>query len=175
MQRIGQFKKNGFTLLELLVALVIVAIGALGHAKMQISSMRNAQRASFSQTANLAMNDLTQRIRALPNAALNGQFNIVIGTGPTGSESCNDRDDSNSCTRAEFASFELEDWFGEVSAILPAPQFSIVQDSSAASGSLFTLTLIWDANRDGKYDNTNCDEISKSITDQCEVVNLWIR
>lgn len=164
-------KNNGFTLVELLIALVIVAIGALGHAKMQMTSMHNAQRASFSQTANVAMNDLTQRIRALPNAALNGEFNTSIGTGPTGSKSCNDT--GVVCSRSEFALFELEDWYGDVSSILPSPQFSVVQ--ATTNGSYFTVSLLWDANKDGTL-ATTCSAITAgSVDDQCGEVKLWVR
>ena len=164
-------KINGFTLVELLIALVIVAIGALGHAKMQMNSMRNAQRASFSQSANIALHDIVQRVRGMPNAALAGEFNSAIGTGPSSSESCNDS--GVDCTRSEFATFELVDWYSEVSKILPSPQFSVVQSTN-----LFTVTLIWDANRDNSV-VTNCTTIASAATggngDQCGEVNLWIR
>ena len=168
MQLIKPNKQHGFTLIELLIALVVVAIGALGHAKMQINSMRDAQKASFAQSSNIALHDLAQRMRAMPNAALNDEFtytNLSDGSAPTSAKNCNA--DGISCNRSEFALFELADWYDDIDANLPDPRFAITRTNS-----LFTLTLIWDANKSGS-DTSSCD--ATGTTNQCGVVNIWIR
>ena len=164
--------QRGFTLVELLIALVVVAIGMLEHAQMQLKSMRNAQRANFSLSANSALQDLAQRIRAMPNAALNSEFNYVYlksaDTAPV-SESCND--DGVTCSRAEFAKYEVTDWFNNTVLYLPEPRFSIAQDSTVTN--LFTVTLVWDADKSGWVGDASCD--TSDTANQCAEINLWIR
>lgn len=161
-------KNQGFTLLELLVALVLISIGILGHAKMQIRSMNMAQQASFSQSANSALLDLAQRLKANKAITQAGDFNydylnLATGSAPGSSPplSCIT---SSSCTKAQFINYELKEWFDNLA--LPKPRFKI-----SNNGSLFTLQLIWDAARKGNTTST----CSLSTGLQCAEVNLWIR
>lgn len=151
---------KGFTLLELLVALILVSIGILGHAKMQMRSMDMAQQASFSQSANSALIDLAQRIRANKTVAdeFNNKSNLATGNPLASSHNCIT---SSSCTKAQFVSYELDEWFNNLT--LPAPRFDI-----SKNGNLFALTLTWDAAGTG---NANCS----ASTSQCGELNLWLR
>ncbi len=65
-------KQNGFSLLEVLIALVILAIGLLAVAQMQITAIKgNAYGSGMTNASSLASNTL-ERLMALPytNAAL---------------------------------------------------------------------------------------------------------
>ena len=158
-----QYQK-GFTLLEVLIALLVVAIGVLGHAKMQVKSMDTAQRASFSQTANTALLDLAQRMRANSDAA-NGfvSSNLTTGASITASINCS----ANNCSESEFAEYELAEWFTHLQGSLPSPRFSVV-----STGNLYTLMLIWDAAKTGVGSGT-CDT-SKANSYQCGSIEVWI-
>ena len=155
---------KGFTLLELLIALLIVAIGVLGHAKMQVRSMDTAQRGSFAQTANTALLDLAQRMRA--NSAIASQF-VINHTNTdnaiTGTTDCF----ANTCTDAQFAQAELAEWFNNLQGRLPFPRFSVAQN-----GDLYTLTLIWDAAKQGVGSNS-CNTANVNSY-QCGSMDIWI-
>lgn len=153
---------QGFTLLELLVALVLVSIGILGHAKMQMKSMDMAQQASFSQSANSALIDLAQRIRVNKTIAdtFDGKGNLAAGVALGISSNCIT---SSSCTKEQFVQYELKEWFDGLTKTLPAPRFGISKD-----GNLFTLTLTWDVTGTG---NTSCN----TAASQCGELNLWLR
>lgn len=167
-QQLTATKQQGFTLIELLIAVVIVAIGLLGHAALQIQSVNTAHQARFAQTANIAMLDIVQRFSAMPEATVNNEFNIdnlADGTAPTSSKNCI----SETCTRAEFAAFELADWFGNHSVYIPQLRFSIQHASN-----LVTVKMTWDANLSG-VGAADCSADTSGAGHQCSEVAVWVR
>jgi type IV pilus assembly protein PilV len=74
----------GFTMVEALVALVVLSIGLLGVAGLQLTGLRaNSSAASRSQASYLA-DDIIDRMRANRTEALAGSYNIALGTAATG-------------------------------------------------------------------------------------------
>lgn len=72
--------QGGFSLLEVLIAVVILSIGLLGLAGLQTTSLQsNFSAAQVSQATFLA-SDLMDRMRANSEAAENGDYNINFGT-----------------------------------------------------------------------------------------------
>lgn len=70
-------RHRGFTLIEVLVALVVMSVGMLGIAALYLEGLRAGRTALYRTTAvNLAA-DMADRIRANPNAGL-----AYAGTGP---------------------------------------------------------------------------------------------
>jgi type IV pilus assembly protein PilV len=159
--------QNGFTLLEILIAMLIIAVGVLGHAKMQVKSMDIGQRAGFAQTANLALLDLSQRIRVNPQAALANEFNftnLTTGIAPTTTVDCGN---APCTTHAQFAQYEVKEWFDDLNAQLPLPRFSV-----GRVGNLVTITLVWDAARTGIASGV-CNLNSGNY--QCGSLTVWLR
>ncbi|MGY5450853.1 type IV pilus modification protein PilV [Agarivorans sp. MS3-6] len=168
-QQLTAHKQQGFTLIELLIAVVIVAIGLLGHAALQIQSVNTAQQARFAQTANIAMLDLVQRFSALPASTVNNEFNasnLADGTAPS---SLNCALSSVSCTRAQFAAYEISDWFATVSPYIPQLRFSLNH-----SNNLVTVQMTWDANLSGSG-VANCNADASGNGHQCSEVAVWVR
>jgi type IV pilus assembly protein PilV len=169
-QQLTATKQQGFTLIELLIAVVIVAIGLLGHAALQIQSVNTAHQARFAQTANIAMLDIVQRFSAMPDATVNNEFNIdnlADGAAPTSSKDCNDS--AETCTRAEFAAFELKDWFVNHSTYIPQLRFSVQHASN-----LVTVKMTWDANLSGAG-AADCTADTSGAGHQCSEVAVWVR
>ncbi len=68
----------GAGFIEVLVALVILAIGLLGVMSMQVQGITSNQRALFASEANLLAEDMVDRIFALGvTGAVNGEYNGV--------------------------------------------------------------------------------------------------
>ena len=59
---------HGFTLIELMVAVLILSVGLLGLAGMQITGLRSVNNASSYTQGTLAVNDIVERMRANPAA-----------------------------------------------------------------------------------------------------------
>jgi type IV pilus assembly protein PilV len=63
--------QRGFNLIEVLVALVVLSIGLLGIAGLQLSTIRNTQSSLSRSLATTFMNDLAEKIYANTPGALN--------------------------------------------------------------------------------------------------------
>ncbi|MCH9786088.1 MAG: type IV pilus modification protein PilV, partial [Gammaproteobacteria bacterium] len=92
-------RQLGVTLIELLITMVIVSIGVLGLAGVQILSLKQAREAGQKMVALQAANDLLDRIRVNPNADYSW---------PAGSAAANCV--STACTPAQMAVFDLTLW-----------------------------------------------------------------
>jgi type IV pilus modification protein PilV len=68
-------RQRGFNLVEVMVALVVLSLGMLGIAGLQLSSIRNTQSAYYRSQAVASMNDLAERIYANAPGARSGQYN----------------------------------------------------------------------------------------------------
>lgn len=67
LNRQPQHRKQGFTLLEAMIALVIFSVALLGLARMYTQMMSMSHSAYFRTLATIQANDLEERIRANPN------------------------------------------------------------------------------------------------------------
>lgn len=107
--------QRGFTLLEVLISMIILAIGLLGLAAMQAMSMRDNQDAYYYQQATLLAYEMQDRIRG------NGVYwagNAIPS--PAQGNSCNSS--SNICTAAQLAAYDYWYWQDSVSTVLPPPK-----------------------------------------------------
>lgn len=70
-------QQQGFNLIEILVALVVLTLGLLGIAGLQLSSIRNTQSSYSRSIAIAAANDLAERMYANTPGALAGNYNAL--------------------------------------------------------------------------------------------------
>jgi type IV pilus modification protein PilV len=66
--RHNKIEQQGFTLIEVLVTVIIMAIGLLGVAGLQLAGMRSNHSAFLRTQATIAAYDLIDRMRADPQA-----------------------------------------------------------------------------------------------------------
>jgi type IV pilus assembly protein PilV len=120
----------GFTLVEVLVALVVLSIGLLGIASLQLSSLRWNHGASKRSQATLLAYDILDRMRANPIAARNGEY-------------------STGGTPAAVATADLTQWASNIAATLGAGATGAV-DPPVASGTTatFKITISWTDSKD---------------------------
>ena len=78
MSYLGRYKvqQRGMTLIEVLIAFVILAIGMLGIAGMLILSSKANNSSYAKQQAVQCIYDIFDKIRANTQAAINGNYNI---------------------------------------------------------------------------------------------------
>ena len=94
--------RRGFSLLELLVAVLVIAVGALGVAGLQLASTQNNRGALERSLATMLANDLIERMRANPTAA----YGASLGSPPPALVDCI----AGSCSPAQLAQFDLAVW-----------------------------------------------------------------
>ena len=66
--------QHGFTMVEVLVTLVILAVGLLGLAGLQATSLRNTESAYQRSQAAILAYDMLDRMRANSAGVANGRF-----------------------------------------------------------------------------------------------------
>lgn len=139
---------QGFTLLEVLIAVVILSIGLLGLAALQAIALRNnAQSYERSQATALAY-EIADVMRANRVAAGNGAFLLDAGASAPAVASCENADAT--CTRSQMAAYTLGDWHRRLSTLLPDGTASIICAAApCAAGGMQTVSVIWDEYRRG--------------------------
>ena len=117
---------NGLTMIEVLVTLVVLAIGFLGMAALQITGIRSVNGSIYRTQATLLADDIVERMRANPLAVDANAFMAVdsaaINCAVLPDPYCGEYHDgtdvvaAQSCTSAQMATYDINVWFcGEAS------------------------------------------------------------
>ena len=131
--------QHGFTLVEVMVALVIFAISMLGLAGLQATALRDNQIANQNSTATHLAEDMAERIRANPPGASSGSYDAVSVQSGSGPDCYN-----ITCTPAEIAQMDILQWSTAIRDTLPSGAGTVVRN-----GNRFTITVMWDQERSG--------------------------
>lgn len=82
---VGLNTQRGLGLIEVLISVLVLAIGLLGLATLQQVSMRNNQSAMERSIGVVQSYSVIEAIRADPDSAKSGRFNVTIDGTPSGS------------------------------------------------------------------------------------------
>jgi len=136
---------TGFTLIEVLIAMLVLAVGLLGLAGLQATSLKNSQSAyNRSQATQLAY-DLSDRMRA--NIIGKANYTTVLPSSATAKPNCLT---TTGCSPADMAENDLFEWNSAVRNSLPSGIGTI-----AVTSNTFTITITWDEDRDGDDSNNH--------------------
>lgn len=136
-------QESGFTLIEILVTMFILAIGLLGLAGMTTEGMKNNQGAYLRTQASILAYDMVDRIRANKDQVAGYQGFSTVGASTT-PPSC--VSSTSGCTAADRVTADLVEWTRQVQgvgsgiAMLPGGQGRIVFDGAS---SVYTITIEW--------------------------------
>jgi type IV pilus assembly protein PilV len=127
-------RQQGFTLLEVLIALVILSIGLLGIAALQGVGLRSSQGAYLTSQAGLLAYDMADRIRANPETV--ASYNGFVGN------ACPDPVPTTPLLAADLA-----EWSCSVTTLLPNGEGRITGVENVVPGigtiTTYTITLEW--------------------------------
>ena len=130
--------QKGFTLMEVLIAVLILSIGLLGLASLQANGLRSNFGSYARSQAVLMANDMADRIRANPTQAAAGSYNNITAT--VADPGCLAAD----CTSVEMASHDIAAWYTNLQNTLPMGTGTV-----AGNGTVFTISVMWDDDRSG--------------------------
>lgn len=136
-------KQTGFTLLEVMIALVIFSIGLLGLAGLQSAGIRNNQISYARTIAQQLTYDMTDRIRNNPSV----DYSAVAGA----FTNCN----TGACTSATMAAFDVFEWNAAITA--PNSPLKSAAGFIVNNGNGFTISIGWDENLVGGGPATGCN------------------
>jgi type IV pilus assembly protein PilV len=129
----SQARNAGFTLLEVLVAIVVLSFGLLGVVGLQAASLQANKEARNQSSAVRLARELGDLMRGNKNVAndhnsANNQYLVdYTGTLPTADEDCY----AATCTTAaNVAAFQLREWLSRAAVDLPGLHVKICYDSA---------------------------------------------
>jgi len=97
-------KQNGFTMVELLIALLILAVGLLGMASLMMASMKSNQSAAMRSQASWLAYDIIERMRLNSDVAAN--YLIAAAEAAPADPNCK----ANGCSANNVAALDLREW-----------------------------------------------------------------
>lgn len=162
-QQINRLKFRGFSMIEVLIALVILAVGILGVASLQGNALRSNYGAHLRSQATTIAQDMVERLRTNRDFALanSGNYQVNLGATSTGSTlDCT----TNDCNAVELAGFDKDQWLQTIEN-LPSGKGSVTVDSNTR---VATVLVMWnndrtDATGTACSGNTNIDLTCMSL------------
>ena len=132
----------GFTLIEVLVALVVMAVGMLGIAGLYIESLRSGQMSvSYTNAVTLAAS-MADRIRANPTA-IGAYAGAAAGNGTAGTAANNCVNGAADCAPPQMAADDWFWWYEDVKDQIPEGRQASVQVVGAPPVNVYTIQLQW--------------------------------
>jgi type IV pilus assembly protein PilV len=168
-----QKHNNGFTLREILITVLILSIGLLGLAGLQVSSMKSNHSSYLRTQATLMAYDMIDRMRANPTAVTAGDYlataTYTVTTSsdpytvdvPARTATCLT---TTGCTTTEMADTDVNQWRVDLATQLPGGVGVICLDNTADpdndpgspadnkcsnSGTIYAVKIWWTDDRSG--------------------------
>lgn len=129
-------RERGFSLIEVLVALVVLSVGLLGLAALQSTATQFNASAYIRSQATILAYDIADRIRANRQAALDGAYTSAY----PGTNDC-----TNGALAGTVAQQDLGAWRRALACSLPSGNGAIRFD---AGTQVLTILVRWDESRD---------------------------
>lgn len=139
---------KGFTLIEVLVSIFVLALGVIGVAGMQLNAMRTTQQSGFQTTALQLASEMADRMRSndsqmkladAQNPFLAVAYNSGTATAPTApAKKCYST--ATDCSAAELAQYDIYEFETRIKSALPGGRVVICRDTSPWDNSAGALT-----------------------------------
>jgi type IV pilus assembly protein PilV len=148
----------GATLIEILISIIILAIGMLGLAALQNTSLKFSYDSYLRSQASFLAYDLVDRIRANPDG---GSYSLAFNETPNKVD-CFAGDDP--CSETEMRSFDLYYWRQQTEELLPDATVDVTFE---AIQGLYTIRMEWG----DRYEN---DVVNPEDTDTTQATKEFI-
>jgi type IV pilus assembly protein PilV len=125
---------RGNTLVEVLVALVVLSLGLLGLASQQMLSLRSGRSAYYVTQATTLANDLAERMRSNRSAALAGDYDASFMDTPP--------DCGVIVAGAATPAQDIASWRNALACVLPQGNGQVESNDTK-----ITITIEWDDSR----------------------------
>ena len=172
--RLAFLGKNqaGFTLIEVMIAVLVLSIGLLGLAGLQVTALQNNQSAFMRSQATAFAYDLADRMRSNVPGVTAGFYD------PANAAQTADCLTTTGCSVEELAEHDLSEWSAALAGNLPMGQGTVCIDSTPGdgadaanaacdgSGTQWTVKIWWDEDKDGVISTTanNMERLEISFT-----------
>jgi type IV pilus assembly protein PilV len=193
------FAQQGATLIEILITILVVAIGLLGAAGIQLASTRFQQTSALRTEALHQANFIIEKMRV--NNAVFGLANLpnIVANPDIGYLSANDYANAAvapadpgcglagqaACTAAQAAQRDLLEWKTSIGQMLPGGRGSIFPVTSPAGlteANARRVVVMWREKRDNETNNVAGQDAAEDTDALCPApavagircLNLWV-
>ena len=157
------FKQSGFSLIEALVAFLILSIGLLGIASLQMISLKAGKTAEMRTVAVIKAEEILERIRNNPEQVMD----YISGAGDLGvNNGCNDAGGTvTMCTTAQMVEDDIYNWKEDLKTSLPnnTTTNATVEVVVASSLAKVTVTINW---QERNTETQTMDDMNYSVSTQ---------
>jgi len=133
-------KSKGFTIIEVLVAMIILAIGVLGLGVLQLTSLQNTQSGQMKSQASVMAYAIIDSMRTNIPSVTAGSYGIALGTDTPVAENC--YGGAADCTAAQMAVSDVNYWRTTLGLSLPSGNGGIVT-ADLGTTTLVSVTVTW--------------------------------
>ncbi|HET8692292.1 MAG TPA: type IV pilus modification protein PilV [Steroidobacteraceae bacterium] len=132
--------QSGFTMVEVLVALVVLAIGLLGIAALYLNSLQAGRTAIYRTEAVTLAADIADRIRM--NRTAQAAYNATFDDAKAAVAECAG---TGGCTDAELAATDLADWKAAIAERLPEGegQVAVTAPAGVDEPASYVVSIRW--------------------------------
>lgn len=151
-------RERGFTLLEVLVAVLVLSLGVLGLGQLQVVLTRSIHDGFLQEQAVALVYDMADRMRANEVGVNAGNYDSADGANyqaPADNNCTQGAGAPSDCTAAEMAAHDRFEWNQALAQILPAGAGAVCTDSDPSdatacdgAGAVYTISATWNE-RDG--------------------------
>ncbi|MBN9287762.1 MAG: type IV pilus modification protein PilV [Gammaproteobacteria bacterium 39-13] len=173
----AQQKTLGFTLLEVLVAIIVFSIGLLGLAGLQILSLKLSGDSLLRTVAALQANDMVDRMRAnvaATSLGITSPYNNAAGASNANPACLGMNSSGNlvntSCTPTQMAQHDFYEWFANLSGSA-ATSWRPAIPAALPSGA--GVVCIDSTPNDGTPDNPACDNVVVVAGKPIFAIKIW--
>ena len=142
-------QQKGLGILEVLIAVLLISIGFLAVARMQVESMQFSQSSYNKSQAYFMTNDIIDRMRANVRGVIDGHYDNKLTTNSYTAPDCS----TNACTPEQIASKDLSEWrenlhpSNNARPVLPGSDSIVAKGEIVANGdNTFTVNIAWAEN-----------------------------
>ena len=127
-------RTKGFSLIEVLIAVLIFAIGLLGVASLQLFGLQQNQNSQMRTQAVILAQDMAERLRANQLGWQSGAYHGIDSRGASYSADCL----GNICSMSALAEHDAREWTEAVLAELPGGRGEVRVD-----GAVTLVSISW--------------------------------
>lgn len=143
-------KQKGVGIIEVLVAMLILAVGLLGLAGLQAQSVRFNHEAYLRTQATVLANDMIDRMRANRTTAVSSNsYNFSLADVPTASSTACE---TAACSGAAIAQYDFTQWRANIASALPGGLGSVSTIASVGIWKEFEIQI--------EYNSVSTDQAS---------------
>lgn len=145
--------QRGFTIIEVLISLIIIAVGLLGIAKMQALAFSSTGVASMRSLAAIEATSLAASMHAdraywasgtaavPPGVTINGT--TISDANLAQTANCASAGAPADCNTVLLAAYDVQQWAAALVALLPNPQSTIVCNNVINEPTSCAITITW--------------------------------